>query len=71
LTADHRPIEHATGTPLPMHTVQIAGVQVCAFPSQVHPRTGIRPPPLHSEHQFVRFMIAPMRVVFHMVGFTR
>lgn len=61
----------ATGTPLPMRTMQIAGVQVCAFPPQVHLRAGTRPPPLHSGHRSVRFMIAPMRVVSHLVGFTR
>jgi hypothetical protein len=33
------------GTPLPMQTVQMLGAQVCAFPSQVHPSAGTRPPP--------------------------
>src|SRR5260370_32340638 len=28
-----------------MHTAQIEGMQVCALPSQVHPRAGTRPPP--------------------------
>jgi hypothetical protein len=34
--------------PEPWHTVQIAGTQVCALPSQVHPGAGTRPPPLHA-----------------------
>jgi hypothetical protein len=34
--------------PLPMHTGQIMGVQVCVFPSQVHPRPGTSPPPLQA-----------------------
>ena len=57
--------------PVPPHTVQIAGVQVCAFRLQVHPRAGTRPPPLHSGHGSVLFMIAPIRVASHLVGFTR
>ena len=39
-TADHLTHRHATGTPLPMHAVQTAGRQVCAFPSHMHPGGG-------------------------------
>ena len=57
--------------PEPWPTVQIAGMQVCVFPSQVHPGAGTRPPPLHAGQCSLLFMIAPMRVVSHLVGFTR
>jgi hypothetical protein len=30
--------------PVPPHTVQIIGVQVCAIPLQVHPGAGTGPP---------------------------
>lgn len=32
------------------HTEQITGMHVCAFPSQVHPRAGTRPPPPQPGH---------------------
>jgi hypothetical protein len=57
--------------PVPPHTVQIAGAQVCVFPPQVHPTAGTRPPPLHFGQRSLLFMIAPIRVVCHLVGFTR
>ena len=57
--------------PVPPHTVQIAGMQVCVFPSQLHPTAGTRPPPPHSGHRSLLFMIAPIRVASHVVGFTR
>ena len=56
--------------PVPWHAGQIAGVQVCALPSQVHAGLGTRPPPWHVGQWFVRFMIAPMRVASHVVAFT-
>ena len=57
--------------PVPPHAVQIVGVQVCVFPLQVHPTAGTRPPPLHFGHRSLLFMIAPIRVADHLVGFTR
>jgi hypothetical protein len=43
------------------HTVQIMGRQVCAFPVQMDPRAGTRPPPPHVPHRSLLFMIAPCR----------
>jgi hypothetical protein len=49
VTGRRLPFDRArSGTLLPMHMVQIAGMQVCAFPSQVHPSAGTRPPPWHA-----------------------
>jgi hypothetical protein len=56
--------------PLPMQAVQILGAHVCPFPSQVHPSAGTSPPPWHAGQRSVRFMMAPMRVASHLVGFT-
>jgi hypothetical protein len=43
--------DHASyARPVPPHTVQIIGAQVCAFALQVHPGAGTRPPPLHAGH---------------------
>jgi len=60
----------AAKSPVPPHTVQIAGMQVCVLPSQVHPAAETRPPP-HPGHRSLLFMIAPSRVADHQVGFTR
>ena len=48
---------------------QITGMQVCAFPLQAHPRAGTRPP-WQAGQWSARFMITPMRVASHLVGFT-
>jgi hypothetical protein len=64
-------LDHQRGTglghrPVPSHAGQITGVQVCTFPSQVHPRAGTRPPPWHSGHRSLALMIAPIRVASHL-----
>jgi hypothetical protein len=42
------PFWHGSGMrlcrPVPLHAVQIVGMQVCALPSQAHPCAGARPP---------------------------
>lgn len=65
------PIGHITGTdlihrPVPSHAGQITGVQVCAFPSQVHPRAGTRPLPRPPWHWSFRLasLCAPKIVPF-------
>ncbi len=55
--------------PVPWHTVQTAGMQVWAFPSQVRPGACTRAPLWHAG-QIVQFMIAPMPVTSHLEAFT-
>jgi hypothetical protein len=42
------------------------GAQACALPSQMHPSAGTRPPPLHSGHWSLLFMIGPYSVASHL-----
>lgn len=62
---------HRWASPVPWHAVQTIGMQVCVLAAQLHTLAGTKPLPLHSGHWSLRFMIAPIRVADHLVGFTR